>query len=85
MILTIVVSGTAHNEILSTVVVVPTSSIAPEIWPLRVAMGVFAGKDSYAVIPSIRQVRIGRLKGVLGQLNHDRLNELDRCLDAYLR
>lgn len=81
----IVVSGTAHNEILNTVVVVPTSSIAPEIWPLRVAVGNFAGKDSFAVIPGIRQVRKGRLKGVLGQLAHDRLIELDGCLETYLR
>jgi hypothetical protein len=33
----VVVSGTAHNEILNTVVVVPTSSLAPEIWPLRLS------------------------------------------------
>ena len=38
-------------------VVVPTLSIAPEIWPLRLALGSFGGKDSYAVIPGIRQVR----------------------------
>jgi mRNA-degrading endonuclease toxin of MazEF toxin-antitoxin module len=81
----IIVSGTAHNDVLNTVVVVPTSSIAPEIWPLRVAVGSFAGKDSYAVIPGIRQVRKGRLRGALGQLSHDKLLELDECLDAYLR
>ena len=59
----IVVSGTAHNAVLNTVVVVPTSSIAPEIWPLRVAVGSFAGKESYAVIPGIRQVRKSRVRG----------------------
>lgn len=80
----IVISGTAHNEVLNTVVVVPTSSIAPEIWPLRLAVGNFGGKDSYAVIPGIRQVRKGRLRGVLGQLAHDKLALLEDCLAAYL-
>ena len=80
----IVVSGTAHNEILTTVVVVPTSSIAPEIWPLRVAVGSFGGRESYAVVPGIRQVRKGRLRGTLGELSHEQLTRLDACLDAYL-
>ena len=81
----IVVSGTAHNDVLNTVVVVPTSSVEPEIRPLRVAVGSFAGKESYAVIPGIRQVRKGRLRGVLGELSHEHLTMLDACLDAYLR
>ncbi|HEY5551768.1 MAG TPA: type II toxin-antitoxin system PemK/MazF family toxin [Opitutaceae bacterium] len=81
----IVVSGTAHNELLNTVVVVPTSSVAPEIWPLRLEVGDFAGKVSYAVIPGIRQVRKGRLRGTLGQLSRERLAALDGCLEDYLR
>lgn len=81
----IVVSDTAHNEVLNTVVVVPTSSLAPEIRPLRLAVGKFAGKDSFAVIPGIRQVRKGRLRGVLGQLSYEHLAAIDECLDAYLR
>ena len=81
----VVVSGTAHNEVLNTVVVVPTSSIAPEIRPLRVAVGRFAGKESFAVIPGIRQVRKGRVRGMIGQLSHEKLSELDECLAAYLR
>ena len=81
----IIVSGTAHNDVLNTVVVVPTSSIAPEIWPLRMAIGSFAGKESFAVIPGIRQVRKGRLRGALGALSHEHLTRLDACLDAYLR
>ena len=80
----IVVSGTEHNEGLNTVVVVPTSSLEPEIWPLRLAVGRFAGKPSYAVIPGIRQVRKGRLRGALGQLSHEILAQLDECLEAYL-
>lgn len=81
----IVISGTAHNEVLNTVVVVPTSSIAPEIWPFRVSVGSFSGKESYAVIPGIRQVRKGRLRGLLGELSHEHLARLDECLEAYLR
>jgi mRNA-degrading endonuclease toxin of MazEF toxin-antitoxin module len=81
----IIVSGTAHNEVLSTVVVVPTSSLAPEIWPLRLAVGLVAGKESYAVVPGIRQVRKGRLRGELGQLSSERLSALDECLNASLR
>ena len=81
----IVVSGTEHNEILHTVVVVPTSSAAPAIWPLRLAVGNFGGRDSFAVIPGIRQVRKGRLRGTIGELSPGSLSELDECLDAYLR
>ncbi len=81
----IVVSGTAHNDVLNTVAVVPTSSLAPEIWPLRLPVGSFAGKQSYAVIPGIRQVRKGRLRGVLGELSAENLAALDECLLAYLR
>ncbi|MEJ1971292.1 MAG: type II toxin-antitoxin system PemK/MazF family toxin [Lacunisphaera sp.] len=78
------VSGTTHNEVLNTVVIVPASSIAPEIWPLRLGIGRFAGKDSYAVVPGIRQVRKGRLRGTLGELSHEKLAALDECLEAYL-
>ena len=80
----IIVSSTAHNERLNTVAVVPTSSQAPEIWPLRLAVGSFAGKESFAVIPGIRQVRKGRLRGELGQLSEQALRALDDCLRAYL-
>jgi mRNA-degrading endonuclease toxin of MazEF toxin-antitoxin module len=80
----IVVSGTAHNELLNTLVVVPTSSVAPEILPLRVSVGVFGGKESYAVVPGIRQVRKGRLRGVLGTMDPARLRALDACIGAYL-
>lgn len=80
----VVISGATHNETLATVVVVPTSSLAPEIWPLRVAIGCFAGKESYAIIPGMRPVRKGRLRGVVGQLSPDRLAFLDSSVDAYL-
>ena len=81
----IIVSGTVHNELLSTVVVVPTSSNAPEIFPFRLCIGVFAGKETYAIIPGVRQVRKGRLKGILGELSAESLSALDECLTAYLQ
>lgn len=80
----VVISDAMHNEALATVVVVPTSSLAPEIWPLRVAIGRFAGKDSYAIIPGMRQVRKGRLRGVIGQLSPDELARIDSGVTAYL-
>lgn len=81
----IIISGTAHNEILNTVVVVPTSSQPPEISPLRIGIGQFSGKQTYAVIPGIRQVRKGRLRGILGELSDEKLSELTGCVDAYLK
>jgi mRNA interferase MazF len=81
----IVVSGAVHNEALNTVAVVPTSAQPPEIWPLRLAVGTFGGRESFAVIPGIRQVRKARLKGELGQLGERALAALDECLGAYLR
>jgi mRNA interferase MazF len=80
----IIVSGDAHNSVLNTVAVVPTSSLPHEIWPLRLDVGTFAGKPSFAIIPGIRQVRKGRLRGELGQLDPNKLRALDECLLAYL-
>jgi mRNA-degrading endonuclease toxin of MazEF toxin-antitoxin module len=80
----IVVSGTAHNDVLSTVVVVPSSSVAPEIWPLCLGVGRVSGKENFAVIPGIRQVAKGRLRGTLGELPPEQLARLDECLEAYL-
>jgi mRNA interferase MazF len=80
----IVVSNTEQNTILDTVVVVPTSSLAPEILPLRLAVGNFSGKESFAVVPGIRQVRKSRLRGSLGVLSSAKLAKLDECLQAYL-
>lgn len=79
------VSGTAHNDMLITVVVVPTSGVAPEILPLRLAIGSVAGKDSDAVIPGICQVRKGRLLGAIGRLSSDQVVGLDDCLEEYMR
>lgn len=76
----VVVSATVHNGMLDTVVVVPTSTQPPEIRPLRLPIGAFAGRESFAVIPGIRQVRKGRLRGALGALDERTLEALDACL-----
>jgi mRNA interferase MazF len=80
----IVVSSEAHNQVLNTVVVVPISTQAPQILPLRLDVGEFQGRRSFAVIPGIRQVRKSRLHSSLGQLSFEQLRELDGCLAAYL-
>jgi mRNA-degrading endonuclease toxin of MazEF toxin-antitoxin module len=80
----IVISGTEHNEVLNTLIVIPTSTVPPEIRPLRISVGNLGGKESYAVIPGIRQVRKGRLRGVIGELSHDHLSALEDCLEACL-
>jgi mRNA-degrading endonuclease toxin of MazEF toxin-antitoxin module len=81
----VVVSGTTHNEVLQSVVVVPTSSLPPEIWPLRLGLGTFAGKETFAVIPGLRQIRKSRIRGVIGQLGEDRLRALTECIEVYLK
>lgn len=80
----VIVSGEVHNTLLDTVVVVTTSSLAPEILPLRVSLGVFSGKESFAVVPGLRQVSKHRLRGTLGQLTAAHLATLDASLKAYL-
>ena len=80
----VIVSGDVHNATLDTVVVVPTSSLAPEILPLRVRVGIFAGKESFAVVPGLRQVSKRRLRGTLGLVDTTQLASLDASLRTYL-
>ena len=80
----VIVSGDVHNAVLDTVVVVPTSSLAPEILPLRVCLGTFSSKESYAVIPGIRQVSKRRLRGVIGAVSEARFVILELSLRQYL-
>ena len=47
----LIVSNTAHNEILDSVVVVPLSTIPGEIWPLRIGTDAVRGNPSFAVLP----------------------------------
>ncbi len=81
----IVVSNSEQNAVLETVVVVPLSTRAPAIWPLRVELPASGKrKRSFAVVPGIRQVDKRRLIGSLGVAPDSFLDELTRALLAYL-
>jgi mRNA-degrading endonuclease toxin of MazEF toxin-antitoxin module len=80
----LVVSGTIHNERLDSVVVVPLSTRAPEIWPLRVRVEIQGLKTSYAVIPGIRQVSKARLHDPIGHIPAPLLASIENALGLYL-
>jgi mRNA interferase MazF len=80
----VVVSNTAQNERLESVVVVPLSTRKPEIWPLRVKLTVDGLEDSYAVVPGIRQVSKARVRDSVAYLSADGLGRLGDALLAYL-
>ncbi len=81
----VLVSNAQQNEVLTSVVIVPLSSRAPAIWPLRVEVPATETlQRSYAVVPGIRQVAKTRLlhaEGVLPALVLERLSE---AVAAYL-
>ena len=80
----LVVSNTVQNGILDSVVVVPLSTRPGEIWPLRLRVGLPGGKESFAVLPGIRQVSKKRLMDEVGLASADVLGKLDDALRAYL-
>ena len=80
----IVVSNSEQNRILETVVIVPLSSRAPEIWPLRLRLEFPKKKVNFAVIAGIRQVSRSRLLEVVGIAPAEFLANLNRALAAYL-
>jgi mRNA interferase MazF len=80
----VVVSNTAQNERLDSVVVVPLSSRAPEIWPLRLKLEARNLRTSFAVVPGIRQVSKARLHELIAQAAPDALGRLTEALGAYL-
>lgn len=81
----VIVSNTEQNHVLSTVVVLPLSSRPPEIWPLRVRLpGAPAAKESYAVIPGVRQVSKERIRREIGRLDAENLDRVADALTAYL-
>jgi mRNA-degrading endonuclease toxin of MazEF toxin-antitoxin module len=80
----IVVSNSVHNDQLESVVVVPLSSRAPEIWPLRLRLDVPSLKTSYAVVPAIRQVSKARLQEVVGQVPIAVMDRIGAALRLYL-
>jgi mRNA interferase MazF len=80
----IVVSHSVYNERLGSVVVVPLSTRAPEIWPLRLRAAVPGQRASFAVIPGIRQVSKVRLHELLGELSADAMRRLSEAIILYL-
>ena len=80
----IILSNTDQNEILETVVIVPLSSRAPEIWPLRLRVTVGTKKPSFAVIPGLRQVSKTRLHEIIGVASEEVLGSLSDAVAAYL-
>jgi len=80
----IIISNTDHNGILETVVIIPLSSRAPEIWPLRVRIAVGTKKPSFAIIPGLRQVSKARLHEVIGIASEETTESLFAAATAYL-
>lgn len=80
----IVVSNEVYNERLDSVVVIPLSARAPEIWPLRLRITGSGLKPSYAVVPGVRQVSKARLHELIGRLSGDALGRVRDALRLYL-
>jgi len=81
----LVISNSTQNDHLPTVVILPLSTRAPEIWPLRLKMKMPDGKDSFVVIPGIRQVDKTRLREEIGFVPLDFLERIEEALLSYLR
>lgn len=80
----VVVSSAIYNERLDSVVVIPLSTRAPEIWPLRLRVAVQGLKASFAIVPGIRQVSKGRLHELIGRMATEPLARLREAVDMYL-
>lgn len=80
----LVISNSEHNAILDTVVVVPLSTQPGEIWPLRLRIPLRPGKDSYVVLPGIRQVHKARVTKMIGVASNAFMADIDEALAAYL-
>ncbi len=80
----IVISNSDQNMVLQSVVVVPLSTKAPEIWPLRLRLELPRGKTSFAVLPGIRQVSKAPIQEVAGILRPNDMSRLDQAVSLYL-
>lgn len=80
----IIVSNSVYNERLESVVVVPLSTRAPEIWPLRLQVAVPGPRLSFAVIPGIRQVSKARLHELIGYSSTPVMARLNEAIALYL-
>jgi mRNA interferase MazF len=80
----IVVSNEIYNERLDSIVVIPLSTRAPEIWPLRLRVAAGRLKASFAVVPGVRQVSKARLHELIGRVPDDVLRRVREALSLYL-
>lgn len=80
----IVVSNSIYNERLDSIVVVPLSTRAPEIWPLRLRLQVPGMKASFVVIPGVRQASKARLHELIGQVPAAAMARISEALALYL-
>lgn len=81
----VVVSNAVQNQVLDTVVAVPISSQAPEIYPLRVQLNLpMVKRHSYAVVPGLRQIKKTRILGQAGNASRADLARLDAAIRDYL-
>ena len=81
----VVVSNSDQNAVLTSLVVVPLSSRAPAIWPLRIALpAIGALRQSFAVTPGIRQIASDRVQRTKGHAPTDVMAALDDAIAAYL-
>ncbi len=79
----VILSNSDQNLFLQSVVVVPLSSQAGEIWPLRLRLAGPRGKASFAVLPGIRQVSKARIQKQAGIASPDDLERLTEALFCY--
>ncbi len=80
----VILSNSDQNLFLQSAVVVPLSSQAGEIWPLRLRLAGPRGKASFAVLPGIRQVSKARIQKQDGIATPDDLERLTGALFCYL-
>lgn len=80
----IIVSNSAHNLALSSVVAVPLSSRAPEILPLRVRIHTSGAKPGFAIVPGIRKLKKSRILRVAGKASGSDMAALDQAIREYL-
>ena len=64
--------------------IVPLSTRAPEIWPLRLRVELRGLQTSFAVIPGIRQVSKARLHDAIGIVVPPAMDRIDEALAVYL-
>jgi mRNA-degrading endonuclease toxin of MazEF toxin-antitoxin module len=81
----LVLSNTTFNHRLPTVTVVPLSSQAGEIWPLRLKVGSMRKRPGYAVVPGLRQVSKTRLLARVGEATRGEMKRITEAMAEYLR